>query len=210
MCTVNKHGEYVKTSYFARSHPQFPNQFEVFASTDFTLQQQRAQCALTYLPLVLPEQKGHPIQKAIVAFRKGENVIDYRGNETIRSLFIVASGLGIVPILQVLKTVFTSDDFAMDKCHMLWINDKKDDFILDEEVAYFEDSNPDNLEVLRVANPDIHIEDSPLNPDIKAVLGNYTTGSVAMIAGSVSIAEKFIPSFEALQYPAENIIYIPI
>ncbi len=64
--------------------------------------------------------------------------------------------------------------------------------------------------MLRVLDIDVNIQDSDLNANVKETLSGYVPGKVAVVAGSVEVAEKFLPSFEALQYPGENIVYIPV
>jgi hypothetical protein len=128
---MNKKGEYIKSSHFAQFSG--PNTLEVLVSaTNPSLR--TFSSALSHINTQL-KSKDEP---QVLALRKGENTLDYKGSDAIRSLSLVASGLGIIPIVQILRSVLMTEDVAVDNIDLLWINDNKDDFLLSNEVEILE------------------------------------------------------------------------
>lgn len=146
-----------------------------------------------------------------VAFKVGENVYEYSGPEDpIRHLTVVASGLGIVPVLELLQRVLTGAEFEVSSCELLWINDSKEDFIFNTEIEKLELEYPEKFFVARVLDQDISYEDSVLNDKVQDALPLNEVARVAIIAAPDTIADKFTSALEGLQYSQENIMTIAL
>lgn len=146
-----------------------------------------------------------------IAYKPGKNVLEYIGYENpIRFLTIIASGTGIVPILEFLKRILSNDEFHIERCELLWINDSKEDFIFNAEVEKLETENYDRFFCARVLDQDITAENSLLNDKVRSSLPLAEPGRVAIIAAPNIVANKFKPALDSLIYTGENIMCIPV
>lgn len=146
------------------------------------------------------------------AYKVGSNIFDYRGPENpIRFMTIVASGVGIVPILELLQRVLTrTDEFNVESVELLWINDSKEDFVFNHAVEHLEAEHPERFFCARVLDQDIGAEDSVLNDKVRDSLPLAETGRVAIVAAPSTIAAKFRSALDSLIYRSDNIMSIAV
>lgn len=199
LCAADRDGRLVKNSYFWRRSPADANQIEIFDTVSTGVREKSA------VDFVHSADDGY--RASMAAIRLGEQTLRYRGNLTIRSMQIIACGLGITAVLPILSSILSSADVDVEKYSLLWLNDRKEAFILDDEVQQLEQRYP-QLEVLRVAQPDLNLQKSILHTNVRQLVGNYTTGAVAIVAGGSALAEKTIPLLGVRGYPPEQVIYI--
>lgn len=146
-----------------------------------------------------------------IAFKPGPNVLQYKGSENpIKFLTIVASGTGIIPILDILKRVLNDDEFEVDSCELLWINDSKEDFIFNNEIEKLENAHGDRFFCARVLDEDITTEESVLNDKVRDSLPLAEPGRVAIVAAPATVANKFKPALDSLIYQQQNVMSIPV
>lgn len=186
LCAADRSGELVKDSYLC-------------LQTDTTLD------VYTTKQRSAVDVMKHTANPSI-GCKKGAQMLAYKGKDTIRSLQLVASGLGIVPVLSLLRTVLDNEAMHVEAT-LLWVNDIREDFILDEEVAALERAHP-HLEVRRLTDAGIH-DSSSSSMSVLNALPPYREGAVAVVAGSQGMRDKLLPSLDRLQYPEDNVIYVP-
>eukprot|EP01031_Cornospumella_fuschlensis_P035759 gene35759-43375_t len=200
LCAATEAGEFVKSSYFGR---KVDGRVEIFAPRHHNPQLPRSASPL------------HQLQAPgdVLAVRGGELTLAYRGAEEVRALQLVCGGLGVVPLLSLLQRVFgpsPDPDLDVERCDVLWINDSKDDFLLLDEVSQLEQRARSRLSCVRIMDADVLAQGQVLNPSVRDELTPYSPGSVAIVATPAASAEKFLAALEELQYPAANIVYIPV
>jgi ferredoxin-NADP reductase len=146
-----------------------------------------------------------------VAVKTGSNIFEYRGPEaSIRFLTIVASGLGIVPIIELLQRVLSGEEYDVERCELLWINDSKEDFVFNSEIERLENLHPDKFLCARVLDQAITLEDSVLNNKVRDALPLSESGRVAIISSTPTVSTKIQKALDALTYQSENIMIIPV
>lgn len=145
-----------------------------------------------------------------IAYKSGPTLFQYNGNDQpIKGLTFIASGSGVVPTIQLVQKILTNEEYQIENCDFLWINHQKEEFILNEMIESLETQYPNKFFCGRVLDPDIDLEESILNAKVKEALPAFEPGRVAVLAASDIISNKFIQSLEALDYPAENIVFVP-
>jgi ferredoxin-NADP reductase len=146
-----------------------------------------------------------------VAVKYGENVLNYKGSENpIKHLTIVASGVGIVPVLDIIKRILGDSDYEIEGCELLWINDSEEDFIFNKEVEKLEHLYPDQFSCARVLDHAVTDKDSILDARVENALPLSEPGRVALVAAPHTVSQKFKPVLDALVYPPQNVISIPV
>jgi NAD(P)H-flavin reductase len=210
VCTTDSDGNYIKSNYFCRraSGTSGSNTLEVFSTKPLP------SSALSYITTSSTSGGNN-----IAAVRAGPLLLDYVGEDTISSIILVASGLGVLPSVQLLQSIAstsTSRSITVDDIEMIWINSNNNEFILSNEVEEVENKLSEKLNVVRICDPDCtYISNtsssstSNIITALKEKLPRYKSGILVIITGPLYLAKNYIPLFEDLQYPSENIIYVP-
>ena len=138
--------------------------------------------------------------------------LKYAGaDDPIRSLTLIASGIGIVPVIQLLRKVYKEKGFQLDSCEVLWINSKKEDFIFAPELDKMENQFTDSLSIVRVLDVNVGSESTVLNPKLVESLPLYEPGRVSVIAANKEISNKFSNALiEKLNFSKNNIVICPM
>lgn len=69
----------------------------------------------------------------------GKYKLNYQGSdEAITSMTIIGSGLGIAPVLQIVRGILSDPDTTVNDIEFLWMNEDKLDFIFQEEIESLE------------------------------------------------------------------------
>ena len=145
-----------------------------------------------------------------LGFKGGKTKFDYKGKENpILGLTIVTAGLGISLTMQLLEFVLADPNTLIDDIEVLWMNERKVDFILNDEVEKWEYDYIDNLYVTRVVDKDILNEKSKINSKVMGAITPYGKGRVAIFFGTDRVQEKSIDLLESLGYSGNNIVIIP-
>lgn len=146
-----------------------------------------------------------------LAYKPGQNELQYRGKQyPIRCLTIITAGIGIIPVLNILKKTLGNMDFNIERCELLWINDSKEEFIFNNEVEKLEKEFEDRFLCARVLDVAIGVKDSILNQKVRDSLPFAEPGRVAIVAAPSVVAKKFKPALDSLAYSAEDIISIHV
>lgn len=165
-----------------------------------------------------------------IAFKGGENKLILRGvTETIKSILIITTGLGISPTLQILNEILPVSDTTVENVEMIWCNAKKSDFLFDKDIEKLELRHFEKFIVTKVLDPkaiskvelpsvneadasahvDYTNEMFRTNPLIEESVAPYDAGRIAIVCGSKEKTQAFVEylQFEK-NYAKENIVLI--
>lgn len=149
-----------------------------------------------------------------LACKLGSPVIQYHGRETsIRHLTLVASHLGIIPIIQLLHNILQQqreeNAFDIDSIELIWINKSKDAFILNHLIEELERLYPSIFSCIRIVDKSIDDISMTLNEKVKKIIPEQEKGRVAIVAGSSIVIDKFSNTLVSnQQYDVDNVITI--
>jgi len=144
-----------------------------------------------------------------IAFKTGKNKLNYIGNDdTITHITLVASGMGIVPSIQILRGIFTDTDSTVENVDLLWINEDKSDFFCNREVEQLEFRYFERLVVNRVLESDLYGADLSKIDAVVSQFSPYDAGSIAIVCGPDYVISKTRNLFYEMDYPTVNIMSI--
>jgi hypothetical protein len=88
---------------------------------------------------------------------------------------------------------------------LLWINEKKTDFILNEQLEQLETSHPEQLFVARVIDSAFGDADAVINDKLRSAIAPYESGRLALVLASPDAASKATSFLEGLGYTEESV-----
>eukprot|EP01036_Dinobryon_divergens_P022711 gene22711-30994_t len=163
-----------------------------------------------------------------LAVKAGRRRLSYRGPEKdIENVAMVVSGGGIAPALQILQQVLRSagtaeegeDDDASalgtaaeaeTAFELLWINERKGDFLLNEAVENLEARFPEQLFVARVIDPNFADPDSQVSEKLQEAISPQGRGKVALLLVPDQYATKAKTFLESIGYGEDSVSAITI
>lgn len=155
------------------------------------------------------KQLDFMLDKDEAGFKGGQSRIVYKGNEDpIRSLTVVAVGLGITPAIQLLKTVFGDSSTSIEEFEVLWMNERKSDFVLNDYVETLELKQMDQIFVTRVVDIDIYQEETKINEKVQGAVTPFEPGRVAMFLGPANVRPKALDFLQNMGYIRDHIVDI--
>ena len=141
-----------------------------------------------------------------IAVKPGDRRLSYRGQYLpVTDMLYIASGVGIVPVLEQVRTVLPKGSSTVASVTVLWVNESTKDFdVLSEllEKEYFKYST--KLAVSCVVE-DLRIKSFADNREIQAAVPEFVPGTMAVLAGPLDIMRKARGFLEELGYPADTI-----
>jgi NAD(P)H-flavin reductase len=148
-----------------------------------------------------------------IAFKlDSHSFFKYKGEEDpIEHLTLIASDVGIVPVIQLLKRIFKDQLFNIENCDLLWINPTKESFILSHEMDKLEKEYGDKLRVAKIQ--DTHINDdnsTTIHYKLQDVIPHYQYGRISIVSsGNKNVLKKFDSVLSrSLNYSKENILLV--
>lgn len=93
---------------------------------------------------------------------------------------------------------------------LLWINERKTDFILSEELEELEAKHPEQLYVARVLDTALGDAEAQVNDKLRSALAPHEAGRVAIVLGPEQITTKATGFLEALGYSEDSLCAIPV
>lgn len=144
-----------------------------------------------------------------LAIKSGRYRMNYQGeDDPIQSVSMVASGLGITPSLQMLRSLLPGRDSAIEEIELAWVNEDKADFICSKEVESFEYRYIDKFYVSRIVQGDLYGFDVSKNTKVRKALSPYEPGRLGVICGPDYVVSRIRALFEEMGYPSENILSV--
>lgn len=124
----------------------------------------------------------------------------------VRKIAVVANRMAAVPALQLLHAVLEDPEFSVETVEMLWINNHKREFMLNNEVEQLQRLYGANkLKVTRAVDGDVHNGDTLLNPELSQTFATHQEGSIALVMAEDVVAHKSAQLLRRAGYP-ENAI----
>lgn len=93
---------------------------------------------------------------------------------------------------------------------LLWINERKTDFFLSEQIEELEAQFPEQLFVARVIDPAFGDPESQISEQVKAAVSQRSAGKVALILVPEKYAPKATAFMESLGYGDSSITGVTI
>jgi ferredoxin-NADP reductase len=141
-----------------------------------------------------------------VAVRPGERKLEYRGKHfPVTDMVYIASGVGIVPILEQVRAVLPNGSSSVKSVSVVWVDETSEEFdvIADQlEREYFKHRTKlavscvvDNLNVNTLAD----------NMEIVNAIPDFTAGTMAVLSGPRPMIKKAIRYLASRGYPEDVI-----
>lgn len=190
LCAPDQNGNVLKSSFFPTTVSK--GYYEIVYRSD------DAEFASILDSLVEGDEMG---------FKAGKVQLVYRGAEDpIKSITMVTTGMGITPTMQLLKTILSDASTNIEDLEVLWINERKSDFILNDEVEAMELKFIDNLFVTRVVDSDILNRESKINDKVQGAITPFEEGRIAIFLGTKDVESKSLNLLETMGYTRGSIV----
>jgi hypothetical protein len=195
----------VKDNFYFLSSTYSRSTFEVVLPSSHSAHSLTSHRLANQLPIALLETlnaQENDMKSVLDSLNQGDtmsfkvdnvNSLQYNGGEQkIRNLTLVASGEGIIPILQLLRRLLLGDIFDIESCGLLWINPTSDSFLFNHQFEALEKDFGKKFTVARVLDQNINSEKSQLNSKIIDSFPEVENGRVVMISANPIVKEKFM------------------
>ncbi|CAN0371894.1 unnamed protein product, partial [Hapterophycus canaliculatus] len=121
-----------------------------------------------------------------VAVKPGRDGFLYGGpDQPITKLVLIAAGVGVVPMIQVVNELLTSSSSksSIASASVLWLNEKNEDFALYPELekAFFR--NHRKLDVSCIVERDLFGSHLEANANVREAAPEFTLGTLTAVAG---------------------------
>lgn len=146
-----------------------------------------------------------------VAIKPGKSHLVYQGKHVpVTDMVYLASGLGIIPILDQIKAITPKGSSSVKVSSVTWFNNNRDDFDLamdDLEAEYMK--NPSKLAVSCIMDD---VVKNPLdgNKEVEEAVPYFNAGTMAVVCGTPKVfAEKARGYLMRRGYPENCICVLP-
>jgi NAD(P)H-flavin reductase len=144
-----------------------------------------------------------------IAFKVGRNRLNYIGiDDVIEHISIVASGMGIVPAIQILRGILPAFDSTVETVDLLWINEDKIDFFCNREIEKLEYRYFERFSVTRILETDLYGRDLSKVSEVTKQFSKFESGKIGIICGPDYVINKMRSLFYDMEYPTVNILSI--
>jgi len=198
MCVVDSYDNVLKEPFFPVSKPTARGYFDVVTRRGGDASGDRFAEALSQMGV------GDEL-----AYKGGRYRLNYLGNNyPIEGMSIIASGFGAAPALQIVRDVFTEDSTTIDNVEMLWVNEKKSDFVCDADLEDLEYRYVERFTMSRIIQEDLYGRGLTKRYDVKNSLSPYTKGNLGVICAPEYVISKARNLLVDLGYPLADIVTI--
>ena len=198
LCTVDSQNRVFKEPFFPLSPTSARGYFDVVLRRERDSGSDKFSKALETLAL------GDEI-----ALKTGKMKLNYIGNDDeITDITVVASGMGIIPAINILRGILPGSDSTIEDIKVLWINEDKGDFFCNNELEKLEYRYFERLAVKRILENDLYAADLSKVNELKDQFSPYESGKIAIICGPDYVISKSRSMFYDMEYPTTNIMSI--
>ncbi|CAM9108371.1 unnamed protein product [Phaeothamnion confervicola] len=142
-----------------------------------------------------------------LAVRPGRQGLSYRGPYSpITDVVMVASGPGIVPMLQLVTELLPSRESSVNAAAVVWLNERADDFVLYSELENNFYKYHRKLDVSCIIERDLFGHQLAANPRVRDAVPEFKIGTLAVVAGPDYFVRKVQDYLSRQGYPEEVII----
>ncbi len=126
-----------------------------------------------------------------IAIKPGDRRLSYRGQYLpVTEMVYIAVGVGIVPVLDQIRSVLPTGTSSVKNVSVVWINDDTRDFDANAELLereYFKFSS--KLAVACIVD-DIRVKSLEDNAEVDAAVPNFSPGTMAVLSGPRELMRK--------------------
>eukprot|EP00752_Nemacystus_decipiens_P008527 g7616.t1 len=142
-----------------------------------------------------------------IAVKPGREGLVYGGpDQPITDLVLIATGVGVVPMIQMVNELLPSSSSSVASASVIWLNEKTEDFALygELEKAFF--LNHRKLDVSCIVERDLFGNHLEANPNVCEATPGFKVGTLAAVAGPEFFTRKVTDYLMRRGYPEESII----
>jgi len=142
-----------------------------------------------------------------IAIKPGQNNLKYRGpHMPVTDMVYVAYGLGIIPMIDMIKAVLPSRSSSVESASVLWMNDDLSKF----DLAYGEleklyKNHKRKLDVSCVLVDNFETNNITANEEIEEAIPTFSEKTMAIVAGPIFMVEKMKLYLQSRKYPEDCI-----
>ena len=192
-------GRALKQGFFVTSAPTAQGYFEVICKNGgFVSDGAQFSIAMQFMEL------GDEL-----AAKGGQRRLTLQSTENpITSISVVAYEEGILPTLQLLRSVLADPEASVEQLEVLWINHSKKDFLLNEQVEELQSRyGADRLRVTRVVDREAGNANTRFGEQARDAVSPYSAGRVAVLMtppapAAVSAGPAPVPALSLASVPA--------
>lgn len=200
LCTVDSENRVFKEPFFPVSSLDAQGYFDIIARRDRESSSSADKFTKALDTLALQDE---------IAFKTGRNKLNYIGNDdTITQISIVASSMGIVPVIQIIRGILSDPESSVESVDLLWINEDKGDFFCNREIEKLEYRYFERLAINRVLETDLYGRDLSKVSEVMDQFSDYEPGKVAIVSGPDFLISKARNLYYEMEYPTVNIMSI--
>lgn len=209
LCCLNNDNQVAKKDYYLLSPKNTKGSFSILASMDGKEDE----------GVKLAKGEGN-FSKVLVddlndgdeiALQPGPRTLTYRGEYLpVTDMLYIASGSGIVPVLDQVKAVLPSGSSSVKSVTVIWVNDREEDFdvaLSSLEDEYFKYST--KLAVSCVVNENYGLKLAE-NEEVEEALIPFQPGTMSVIAASKRFSNEARAMLMESGYPEECICVLPL
>ena len=145
-----------------------------------------------------------------VAIKPGKSTLTYRGEHVpVTDMVYIASGLGIVPIVDQVKAIMPKGSSSVKVTSVVWINDQRSDFDLAMEELEKEYLKHSTKLAVSCILDDVMKNPMEQNPELEEAVPYFNAGTMAVISGPKRFSEKAKAYLMRKGYPENCICILP-
>jgi len=145
-----------------------------------------------------------------VALKPGKTTLEYRGEHVpVTDMVYIASGLGIVPIVDQVKAITPKGTSSVKVTSVVWINDQRSDFDLAMDELESEYTKYSTKLAVSCIMDDVMKNPMEGNAEVEEAVPYFNAGTMAVISGPKRFSEKAKAYLMRKGYPENCICVLP-
>jgi len=140
-----------------------------------------------------------------LAARPGEKRMVYHttpGSEPISEVHCIVNGLGIVPVVTMIKEILPNRDSSVELANLVWVNENAQDFVLYEDLERLYFKCPQKLEITCVVAQDVYGPGVWSDEEFsQAVPRAFRDGNLVIVAGPEAFQNNIVTQLRSNGVP---------
>ena len=141
-----------------------------------------------------------------IALKPGASKLDYKGQYLpVTDMVYIALGTGIVPVLEQVRAVLPSGSSTVNSVAVAWINEETKEFDVNADLLEKEYYRYRKKMAVSCIVEDVNVNPMKDNVEINAAVPSIEPGTMAVVSGPESFAEKTVEYLRERGYPRDTI-----
>ena len=141
-----------------------------------------------------------------IALKPGPRKLDYKGQYLpVTDMVYIAHGTGIVPVLEQVRTVLPSGSSTVKSVAVAWINEETRDFDVNADLLEREYFRYRKKMAVSCIVEDVTGTSLRESAEVQASVPSFQPGTMAVVAGPESFADKTVDYLRERGYPRDTI-----